>query len=86
MNTYGWLMVMYDRNQYNVVKQLSSNQKYINFKKENLELTVIGSGVGYVFAPRVSLEVTPKIASKLLLMQYNLVLLTKYRLMIVKGD
>ena len=41
MYTYGWLMLMYDRNQYNIVKQLSSNQKYINFKKENLELTEV---------------------------------------------
>ena len=31
--TYGWLMLMYGSNQYNTVKQLSSNYKWIKFVK-----------------------------------------------------
>lgn len=44
------------------------------------------AGGSFVFAPGVSLEATPKISSKRFLILHNLVLLTKYRLMIVKRD
>lgn len=44
------------------------------------------AGGSFDFAPGVSLEATPKISSKLFLILRNLVLLTKYRLMIVKRD
>ena len=32
MYTYGWFMLIYGRNQHSIVKQLSSNWKYINLK------------------------------------------------------
>ena len=36
MYTYDWFMLMYGRNQYNVIKQLSSNEKEIKKEKEAL--------------------------------------------------
>ena len=34
MYSYGWFMLMYGRNQHSIVKQLFSNEKLINLKKE----------------------------------------------------
>ena len=46
MYAYGWFMLLYGRNQHNIVKQLSSNLKKVIYPKE-VEASELGGKTQY---------------------------------------